>query len=285
MPFTKDWISIMQLGIHTGTFERSTIEESLYAALSYGLQYVHLSLKSLEEPFDSVDPLLAAQAARVLVETGLQVASLSGTFNMAHPEPEVRRRGLSQLAELAPLAEHFGAPVISLCTGTRNTDSIWRGHPENQSPEAWRDFTGTLEKALDIARRYGVVLGIEPEPGNVVDCAPSARRLLDEYRSPYLKIIFDPANLVVSQSLANAQAAIDEGFDLLGPDIALTHAKELAADGTAGGLPPGAGIIDWRHVFDRLRQTGFDGCVVLHSLKEADVPAAVRFLDGCGEGA
>ncbi len=44
------------------------------------------------------------------------------------------------------------------------------------------------------------------------------------------------------------------------------------------------GVIDWRHVFDRLRQAGFDGCVVLHSLEEADVRTAVRFLARCMAG-
>lgn len=279
-------MSAIQLGIHVGAFPRATLEQSLDAVLDHGLKYVHLSLKSpgMAHESDAIDPLAAAGAARVLVETGLRVASLSGTFNMAHPDPSVRQRGLAWLADLAPLAEHFRAPVISLCTGTRNVDSLWRGHPENQTPEAWRDFTDTLEKALELAGRYEVLLGIEPEPANVVESAQKARRLLDEYSSPYLKIIFDPANVAGPHSAGNPTAAIDEGFDLLGPDIVLAHAKELSPDGTAGGLPPGAGVIDWRHVFDRLRQAGFDGCVVLHSLRESDVPAAVQFLQRYSRG-
>ncbi len=273
----------MHLGIHAGTFPRPTIEASLLASLDHGFQYVHLSLKSSGKgaDSDSVDPLLAAEAARVLVETGLRAASLSGTFNMAHPDPAVRRRGLVWLGEMAPLAEHFRDPILSLCTGTRNAESMWRGHPGNSTLGAWRDFTATLEKALELAERYDLALGIEPEPANVVDSARTARRLLDEYHSPRLKIIFDPANLVGPDSRDDPQAAIDEGFDLLGPDIALAHAKELAVDGTAGGLAPGKGVLDWRRIFARLRQAGFDGCVVLHSLPEADVPAAVRFLEGC----
>ncbi|MDZ7617996.1 MAG: sugar phosphate isomerase/epimerase family protein [Patescibacteria group bacterium] len=273
----------MQLGIHTGTFQRPTITGALEATLRCGLQYVHLNLKG--NGSDTIEPQAAAAAARMLVETGMRVASLSGTFNMAHPDASVRNRGLAQLAELAPLAEHFQAPIISLCTGTRNPDSMWRGHPDNQTPEAWRDFTRTLETALHVAECYQVILGIEPEPANIIDNARTARRLLDEYPSDYLKIIFDPANLVDASSLDNRLAAIDEGFDLLGPDIALAHAKELAADGTAGGLPPGTGILDWRHVFRRLRHTGFDGCVILHGLSESDVPMAVRFLDAHMDGA
>lgn len=270
----------MQLGIHTGVFRRTTITASLEAALRCGLQHVHLNLKA--GGADAINPRVTAEAARTLVETGIRVASLSGTFNMAHPDASIRGQGLARLAELASVAEHFRAPIISLCTGTRNLESMWRSHPDNRTPEAWRDFTSTLEKALRVTESCQVILGIEPEPANVVDGARTARRLLDDYPSPYLKIIFDPANLVDTHSLDDRRAAIDEGFDLLGPDIALAHAKELGSDGTAGGLPPGAGIIDWRHVFDRLRNTSFDGCVILHGLDEADVPAAVRFLEGRG---
>src|SRR5207253_1284074 len=89
----------------------------------------------------------------------------------------------------------LGTSVAALCTGTRNTESMWRFHADNSLPEAWSDLIGTLEQLLPVAEAYGVKLGIEPEPNNVIDSARKARRLLDELSSAHLGIVMDGANL------------------------------------------------------------------------------------------
>jgi len=91
--------------------------------------------------------------------------------------------------------------VITLCTGTRDPNNQWRGHPENVSPEAWHDLVDSMHSALQIAAAQTITLAIEPEISNVVDSAAKARRLLDEMQSPNLKIIMDAANLFQAGTL------------------------------------------------------------------------------------
>lgn len=38
----------------------------------------------------------------------------------------------------------LGTSVITLCTGTRDPDDMWRWHPDNSTPEAWRDVRAAL---------------------------------------------------------------------------------------------------------------------------------------------
>ena len=71
---------------------------------------------------------------------------------------------------------------------------------------------------------------------------------------------------------------LDEAFDLLGPDIEMAHAKDLVRDGEAGHVAAGTGLLDYERYLRRLREAGFDGALVLHSLDEEQVPASVRFL-------
>ena len=61
---------------------------------------------------------------------------------------------------------------------------MWRYHPDNGSPQSWRDMVACVREATDIARQANVVLAFEPEMSNVVDSALKARRLLDEIASP-----------------------------------------------------------------------------------------------------
>jgi sugar phosphate isomerase/epimerase len=45
----------------------------------------------------------------------------------------------------------MGTSVITLCTGTRDPENMWRWHPENASSQAWSDLLSSMEAALRIA--------------------------------------------------------------------------------------------------------------------------------------
>ena len=192
---------------------------------------------------DEIDPSLAKRIRKAAAEQRIAIKAVSGTFNMIHPDAKQRRDGLHKLSIIAGACEPLGTRMITLCTGTRDTENMWRHHPQNDSPEAWRDLLVSMTKALTIADKFDLSLGVEPETGNVVSSAQHARRLLNELRSPRLKIVIDPANLFHPADLPRMDEIMDEAFDLLGGDIAMAHAKELGADGHAGSLPLGSGVL------------------------------------------
>lgn len=270
----------MQLGIHLGTFAPRPFEEALDRAAAAGLDCIHLSFRALGlVPLpDQLDAGLCERIRRETARRGLAVATLSGTFNMIHPDPNVRGQGLRGLRNVAAAARELGTPVVALCTGTRDPEDMWRPHPDNHTPEAWADLLATMEQALRIADEYEVRLGVEPELGNVVCSAAKARRLLDQMRCPRLKVIIDPANLFPAGELRRMREVLDTAFDLLGAEIVAAHAKDLDRDGEAGRLPAGKGLLDYDHYLGLLARWGFTGPLILHSLAETDVAECVRFL-------
>jgi sugar phosphate isomerase/epimerase len=199
---------------------------------------------------------------------------------MIHPDPQKRREGLRRLPVLAAACRQIGIPVITICTGTRDPENMWRHHRDNQSPQAWADLTCTLGEALAIAEEYGVALAFEPEVSNVVDSARQGRRLLDEMKSPQLKVVFDGANLFPAGTLSRMREILDEAAELLGPDIVIAHAKDLDRDGEAGQRPAGTGLLDYDLYLRALASAGFDGPLLLHSLAESEVDQSVKFLHG-----
>ena len=186
----------LQLGIFLGTFSRPTFEARLDAVKAQGLDCVQIAMDQVGLAFmPEVIPNEAADRVRRAAATKeMTIAAVQGTFNMCHPDAVVRADGLRRLRVLAEACPRMNVSMIHICTGTRNRGSIWSRHPDNQSPEAWRDMTACVREATKIARQAGVVLGFEPEVSNVVDSAKRARRLLDEIGSPHLKVTMDGAN-------------------------------------------------------------------------------------------
>jgi sugar phosphate isomerase/epimerase len=269
----------LRLGIFAKTFRREGLNETLDAVLASGLQTIQFNLALSGGP-PLPGEISAGLAARVVEETehrGLAIAAVSGTYNMAHPDPGVRADGERRLEVLIAAAPAMGIPVVTLCTGSRDAADMWRRHPDNGSPEAWRDMREALERALPLAEARGVTLAIEPERNNVVDGAAAARRLLDELRSTQLKVVIDAANLFSNDDLNLQSEILREAFGLLGDDLVLAHAKDVRNDGTI--VAAGRGNLDYELYLTLLRDAAPGIALILHGLAETEVAGSVSFLE------
>jgi sugar phosphate isomerase/epimerase len=289
----------MNLGIFAKTFPRRTFDETLDAVASHGLHCIQFNfscvgLPTLPEVIEpqiiskirdacaggtsSTSPILTEQSGTRGARPSIDIIGVSGTFNMIDPDVGIRRERLTRLAVLAKATRELGCDVVTLCTGTRDPEDMWRAHPENNSPQAWRDLLGSMEKAIAIAEQHDVLVGVEPETSNVVSSVRKARQLLDELHSSRVKIVLDPANFFHRGHVERIRETIEEAFQLLGTDIVMAHAKELAADGSTGTLAPGQGVLDWNYYFNTLAQMNFRRPIVMHGLTERDVSQSIRFL-------
>ena len=270
----------MQIGIYARTFEAPTLSDVLDAVAAHGIRHIQFNVSSmgLSDMPDGLDNSVIAQARQELDARNIEVVSLSATYNMIHPDPAARAQGMRRLGVLAAHAADLGTDLLTLCTGTRNPDNMWRDHPQNSSPEAWLDLLTAMEQALAHAEGQNVRLGIEPEVSNVVSSPHKARDLLNTMRSERLTIVMDGANVFPKGTIHRQRQVLDEAFDLLGDRIALAHAKDLSRDGEAGHEAAGTGLLDYDHYLKLLHLSGYRGAVVLHSLSPAQVPGCVTFL-------
>jgi sugar phosphate isomerase/epimerase len=270
----------MNLGIFAKTFPRRTFTETLDAVSNHGFQSIQFNFSCVGLPTlpAAIEAAVCDEIQRECHSRNIAIAGVSGTFNLIDPNLSQRRENLGRLEVLARATRAIGAEFITLCTGTRDPEDMWRGHPENSSPQAWRDLLASMEQAIAVAERHDILLGVEPEIGNVVNSTRKARQLLDELQSRRVKIVVDPANLFHPGATGAMQETIQEVFQLLGTDIAMAHAKELGSNGTTGNVAPGQGVLDWNYYFDTLTRVNFSGPIILHGLNEADVPNAARFL-------
>jgi sugar phosphate isomerase/epimerase len=203
---------------------------------------------------------------------GVGIPSVSVTYNVIHPEAELRAVQTSQADRLIGLVPILGAEVVTLCSGTRGPDNMWRAHPGNLADDAWTDLRRTLDELLAAAGEAGVRLGIEPEPGNVVRDANRAARLLDElgHDAP-IGIVLDPANLLSPETVPRQSEIPAEAIDLLGTSVISVQAKDVVASGYSAA---GAGLMDHPCVFRQLARLA-PGPVIVQDAHEGDA-ARVR---------
>jgi sugar phosphate isomerase/epimerase len=266
----------MKIGIFAKTFSRPTLEKLFQAIAGYGINSVqfNLSCVGLDTLPENVSPQLLQRIADAAEQAAVELAALSGTFNMAHPDPAVRRDGLEKFEMLCQVAARLHIPVVTLCTGSRDPVNMWKWHLDNDSKQAWEDMVQSIETALISAEKNNLILAFEPESENVADSSSRARKLLDRLGNSRLRIVIDPANLI--SPTRNQKEVLDEAFTLLGDAIVIAHAKDRNNDFKASA--PGKGILDFEYYLQGLKKIGFTGPLIMHGLEEEEVAFSRDFL-------
>ena len=272
----------MQLGIFAKTFDRPNLASCLQAVADAGIPATqfNLSVAGLPTIPDEPVPDDVVDAIRAGADqAGVALAAISGTFNAAHPDPAHRKTYLARFPHLCAVARDLQIGIITLSSGSRDPDDMWRWHPENTTPQAWADSRITLQGLATLAEDHGLSLAVEPEHSNVVATADQAITMLNQIGSPAIKLVYDAANLLDPDDYdpTIAAAAITRDIATLGPHIALGHAKELIAE--RAPVAPGEGLLPWPLIVQTLHEAGFDGTLVIHGLPEASVPLAVTTLE------
>jgi sugar phosphate isomerase/epimerase len=135
----------MKLGVFAKTYERPSVDQAFEAAARDGFSCVQFNLAcgGLETlPGEPVPEAISLEIERAAQRRHIEIAAVSGTFNMAHPVASFRHDGVKRLKNVIAWAAAAGVPAVTLCTGSRDPVDMWRAHPENRSPQAWEDLVG-----------------------------------------------------------------------------------------------------------------------------------------------
>ena len=274
----------MRLGIFAKTFARPSLEETLDAVRAHGLDATqfNMSVAGLPTMPDSIPAELADARAAPLARAAWRWPRSRARSTWPTRTRRCARPACVGCEVLAAACPALGTAVITLCTGTRDRENMWRRHPDNETPEAWQEMRATMIDALAIAERHDVVLAFEPEISNVVDsrrrrAAAAGRAALAAAAGGHRRREPLRRRRPVG-SLPNSGAVLTEAFELLGGDIVLAHAKDVTENGSFAAA--GQGDVDWEHYLALLDASGYTGALIMHGLEEADVADSTAFLSG-----
>jgi len=260
----------MKLGMYSVEMERPTTGELFKAISDTGFSQVQFDFSSVCEEYMQLrfEANLLHEIKKQSERNNVEIVAVNGTFNMIHPSKQEREDGHKWFTTIAEASRELDCEFITLCTGSRNTKSMWAWHESNQEHKAWEDLLASTEKVLKQAERYNLILGIECEPNNCINTPEMARKLLDTFKTPRLKIIMDVANLFQKGQARkeNVRPIMDNAFNLLGNDIYLAHGKDIKEGDNLIPTYAGDGIVDFEYFFGKLEQVDYTGGMLLHGI-------------------
>ena len=231
--------------------ELQTMESRAEKAREEGFSCVHLAFSKVIKgvTFDNcaLNEGLAMHTKRVFARNELDVAVLGCYLNLAHPDPDKLRDIQGRYFGHLRVAALLGAGVVGTETGAPNPE--YKMDANTHTDEALGAFIRGLAPVVECAERWGVSVAIEPVWKHIVYDADRALRVLDAVKSPNLRIILDPVNLLYSGNADDRERVIGDAIEKLGEHVAVVHLKDFVRDGDElRAVAAGTGEMDYSQV-------------------------------------
>ena len=181
-----------------GLYEKSmpgtlTLEEKLTYTRAAGFDYMEISIDETDEKLARLDMPAAERAALrdAVQKTGVPIVSmcLSGhrKYPLGSPDPATAARSLEIMEKALAFAADIGIRQIQLA----GYDVYYT--PGNE--ETRRLFAENLKKSVEMAARFGVMMGFETMETPFMNTVEKAMRYVNKVNSPYLQVYPDVGNL------------------------------------------------------------------------------------------
>ncbi|WP_413105361.1 sugar phosphate isomerase/epimerase family protein [Streptomyces sp. Inha503] len=268
-----------RFGYGTNGFAGHRLPDALRVLADLGYDGVALTLDHCHlDPFEPDLPRRTAQTARLLDRLGLDVMVETGARYLLDPRrkhaptllDEDCAPRLDYLRRALRVAADLGAPAVSLWSGVR---------PPVLAPrKAWERLIRRCEPLLPEAERLGVPLGLEPEPGMLVDTLDAYDRLR--------RALGDPPQLRLTLDIGHCRCLEEHSVPACvlraGPRLVNVQIEDMRR-GVHEHLEFGEGEIDFPPVLRALSLAGYTGLVSVelprHSHAAPDVAArSLAFL-------
>lgn len=238
-----------------------------------GIEYIQLVLeKSIEDfPQGAYSPEYAQKIKDELPNT--KIAILGSYINPSDPNEETLRESIEKFKEKI----RYATVLNPIAVGTE-TGMYIQG--KTHTEEAYRHLLKTVKELVAEAEKYGVNVAIEGVHLFVINTPEIMARLVNDVNSEYIKIIFDPCNLITMENYKKQNEIINSMFDLVGNKIVAIHAKDfLVKDDEMLRVNPGEGMLNYKLIFERMREYNLDIPIICEGYNEAEAKEAFVKLE------
>ena len=184
-----------------------------------------------------------------------------------------RREGVDHIHKHLEHCRDIGVVCLGLSVITNESGDPW-------AEAVWTRLVQGFGEIMPAAERLGVDVTVHPGNRGPLDSPGQLRRLLDEVKSPNLKIMLDPVNMSNHRVVHNYTDFLNYCFDELGDSIIGAHAKDLAFDNThwvtkIDEMPPGTGLLDYEVYLRRLDELDREIILTIEHLRDIGVSGTV----------
>ncbi|MDA4114887.1 MAG: sugar phosphate isomerase/epimerase [Thaumarchaeota archaeon] len=257
----------MKLAIDTSMIRGLPLESALGSLRGLGYSNVEVGMAHYY-------PHIASDAEtkrfeETLSSSGVELAALCGTYPIAYPEDEVRRKGVQYFQSTIERARQLGCKlVVSEMMGESKRFSDCAG--------AFKRSVGELEPTLE---RAGVTICFEAHPGDLTDKNQVAVDLIKGLESSHVRYLFCvPHCFILGEDMAQM---VDYAKDTLGyvhlADT-LRPKRTFFSGRYSPDVPPhqhltlGKGDVDLAAVISSLKKANYEGFVSVNPFSMFDRP-------------
>ncbi len=140
--------------------------------------------------------------------------------------------------------------------------------PKDGEPKQWKkQVLERMAKLVRQARGTGITVLLENEEGLYGDTIERCTEIIKALKAPYLKLAYDPCNLVIV-----GRKPYTDSFSLARKYLGYLHVKDWARE-RKEMVPAGQGDAEWKPIIGALKGMGYNGTIAL----EPHLSAAGQF--------
>lgn len=245
----------MILGYNTNGLAHHAPRDALALLSDLGYRAVGLTIDHhLLSPFDRHSSEQLKEVRQLLQQFGMRSAIETGARFLLDPRNKHEPTLVTASAEGRQRRIEFYRHAVR-CAAELESDcvSLWSGvcrHGDRQAARAW--FIDGLAEVCRYARRYGVTVALEPEPGMLVATTADYEAIRRECDEVNLRLTLDVGHVHCSQ-----EGDIAAMIRRVSVELANVHIEDMRR-GVHEHLLFGEGEIDFPPVLQSLVQTGYN---------------------------
>ncbi len=266
----------MNLAYSTNAFTQYPLVEALNHIADIGYSGVEILCERPhwyppETGFTQVDQVIEVLSQRNLKVSNLNANTANSFFSSCPPENtfepaltninrDIRLQREGIVKQAIKLADRVGASCISVTSGSPTPGCL----PE----KAVALFVDSLKSICDFAENYAINVGIEYEPGLIIERSDEVCELIHEVGSPRLGVNLDIGHSYLSRE--NPEKTIEN----LAGRIWNVHVEDIKGM-KHFHLPPGEGDLPFQQYFHAFKKINYSGFLTVELYSFPDQPIEV----------
>lgn len=216
-------------------------EDKLLAARDAGFDFLEMSIDESDEKLArlDMDDSDIAMLVRLMERTGVPIETMCLSGHRKYPlgssDPVLRLKAHEIMEKAISLAEKTGIRIIQLAG--------YDVYYEPSTGETGRTFKESLQYAVNLAAKSGILLGFETMDTEFMNTIKKAADVVHSVDSPYLNIYPDLGNL--TNAALKCGTPLNCDFDYGKGCIIALHLKETVP-GRFRNVPFGTGHVDFQ---------------------------------------
>ncbi|HHY21618.1 MAG TPA: sugar phosphate isomerase/epimerase [Bacilli bacterium] len=246
----------------------------------HGVKNLQLALNQSFPQLSSsatMNPGLGTYFKQEMAREEVQIALLSCYSNLVHPDAREREKILQKFENYLFHARFFQASMVASETGSIIPEM---GYSEdNFSDEIFIDLISVIRRLVLSGEKVGTLVGIEGGRNHPLYSNERIQQLLQAIDSEFLGIIYDPTNLITSETYTDVVTLVKQAFETFGNKIVCLHLKDFIIE--KDKIIPvslGEGVIPYKEILQIVHSFRPFCYIVLEETKDEKIARAVNLI-------